>query len=67
MICEFAKGVFSALMICNPLSIWMNILVMVLEGSYGVTMVLAASYISLGVIVPYEWYILFSSSSVVVY
>ena len=67
MICEFVKGMFAALEICTPFLICINILVIVLEGSYGITMVLVASYISMGVMVLYESYILFSSYSVVVY
>ena len=66
MICEFVKGVFSASEIFTPLSIWMKNLVMGLEGSYVVTMVLVESFISLGVMVPYEFYRLFISSSSVV-
>ena len=66
MIYEFVKGVFDASAICTPFSIWMNILVMGLEISYGATMVLVASSISLGVVVPYESYRLVSSLSVVV-
>ena len=66
IICAFVKGLLVAKLIFNSFSIWINNLMMGLEGSYDVTMVLVASSISLGVMVPYESYRIFCGLIVLV-